>query len=232
MKNGQKETERTLFGVETQGIHQLDPRVGGNSLINSKTYKTNVLFNTISPTVSGEFAVGSANGDIRMYKQMGQIAKTYLPGLGEQIKSIDISQDQKWLLATCQTFLLVLPTTNDDGVCGFEKSISKSKPQPFKLTVDPKDIVKHQIKTINFTPASFNNGDSIHESSIVTSTGKYLITWNFEKVKKGNLRGGYKIKNLHQNAVDGQFQYNHEEKVLVTLPQAVTVETRSRKGGK
>jgi WD40 repeat protein len=91
MKNGQKEAERTLFGVETQGIHQLDPRVGGNSLINSKTYKTNVLFNTISPTVSGGFAVGSANGDIRMYKQMGQIAKTYLPGLGEQIKSIDIS---------------------------------------------------------------------------------------------------------------------------------------------
>ena len=201
-KNGQKEAGRTLLGVETQGMHQLDPRCSGNSIVSSKTYKTNVLFNTISPTLTGGFAVGSANGDIRMYKQMGQVAKTYLPGLGEAIKSIDISQDQKWMLATCQTFLLVLPTTND-GTSGFEKSISKSKPQPFKLTVDPKDIVKHQIKGVNFTPARFNNGDSIHESSIVTSTGKFLVTWNFDKVKKGNLRGGYKLKNLHQAAVDG-----------------------------
>jgi VID27 C-terminal WD40-like domain len=52
----------------------------------------------------------------------------------------------------------------------------------------------------------------------VTSSGKYLITWNFEKVKRGHLKGGYKLKNLHEHAVDGQFQYNHEEKVLVTLP--------------
>ena len=67
--------------------------MSGNTIVNSKTYKTNVLFNTISPTLSGGFAVGSANGDIRMYKQMGQIAKTMLPGLGEPIKAIDISQD-------------------------------------------------------------------------------------------------------------------------------------------
>ena len=65
--------------------------MSGNTIVNSKTYKTNVLFNTISPTLSGGFAVGSANGDIRMYKQMGQIAKTMLPGLGEPIKAIDIS---------------------------------------------------------------------------------------------------------------------------------------------
>ncbi len=67
--------------------------MSGNTIVNSKTYKTDVLFNTISPTLSGGFAVGSANGDIRMYKQMGQIAKTMLPGLGEPIKAIDISQD-------------------------------------------------------------------------------------------------------------------------------------------
>ncbi len=180
--------------------------------------------------MNGAFAVGSANGDIRMYKQLGQIAKSYLPGLGEAIKSIDISQDQKWMLATCQTYLLVLPTENSEGLSGFERSIAKSKPDPLKLTIDPKDIVKNQIKFVNFTPARFNNGDNVHETSIVTSTGKYLITWNFEKVKKGHLRGGYKIKNLHSRAVDGQFQYNHEDKVLVTLPQAVTVESRVKSG--
>jgi VID27 C-terminal WD40-like domain len=126
-----------------------------------------------------------------------------LPGLGEAIKSIDISVDQQWLLATCQTYLLVLPTTNQEGTSGFDKSISKSKPQPLKLSVDPRDIVKYQIKQVNFTPARFNNGDSVSDTSIVTSTGRYLITWNFDKVKKGHLRGGYKIKDLHQFAVNG-----------------------------
>jgi hypothetical protein len=162
-----------------------------------------VLFNTIAPGNNGSFAVGSANGDIRLFKVMGQIAKTYLPGFGEPIKSIEISKDQKWLLATFQTYLLVIPTENGEGVSGFEKSISKSKPEPFKLTIDPKDIVKNQIKQINFTPAKFNNGDDVHETSIVTSSGKFLVTWNFEKVKKGHLRGGYKIKNLKSRAVDG-----------------------------
>ncbi len=63
----------------------------------------------------------------------------------------------------------------------------------------------------------------------MTSTGKFLVTWNFEKVKRGHLKGGYKIKQLPHTAVDGQFQYNHEDKVLVTLPSAVTVESRVKK---
>lgn len=67
-KNGQKDPERTLYGIENQGIHQLDPRIGDNSLVNSKTYKTNVMFNTIGPAPSGGFVIGSANGDIRLYK--------------------------------------------------------------------------------------------------------------------------------------------------------------------
>jgi hypothetical protein len=132
-------------------------------------------------------------------------------------------------LATCQTYILVLPTEKDDGVSGFTKSIAKNKPKPIKLTIDPRDIVKNQIKFINFTPAKFNNGDNIDESSIVTSTGKLLVTWNFEKVKRGHPKGGYKIMQLPQSAVDGQFQYNREDKVLVTLPSAITVESRSKK---
>ena len=123
---------------------------------------------------------------------MGQNAKTLLPGLGEPIKAIDISLDQKWLLATCKTYLVVVPL----GENGFDKPMGKAgKPEPMKLTLDPKDIVKHQIQDVNFTPARFNNGDNINENSIVTSTGKLLVTWNFEKVKRGVLRS-YIIKNL------------------------------------
>jgi len=48
---------------------------------------------------------------------------------------------------------------------------------------------------INFTSAKFNNGDNINETSIVSSTGDFLITWNFNFVKRGVLNK-YKIKNL------------------------------------
>lgn len=195
-KNGQKDVSRTILGIETQGMHQIDPRVADNSIVLSKQYKTNVLFNSIGTNLNGGFVVGSANGDIRMYKMMGQIAKTMLPGMGEPIKSIDVSQDQKWILATCQTYILVIPTENDDGISGFSKSIAKNKPKTVKLSIDPKDIVKNQIKFINFTPAKFNNGDNINETSIITSTGKLLVTWNFEKVKRGHPKGGYKLMQL------------------------------------
>ncbi len=82
--------------------------------------------------------------------------------------------------------------------------MGKEKPNPMKLTLDPKDIIKNQIRVVNFTPARFNNGDTVSDTSIVTSTGDFLVTWNFEKVKRGILRT-YKIKNLHENAVEGQF---------------------------
>jgi hypothetical protein len=65
--------------------------LGENALAVSKIYKTNPLFNTISPGLNNAFVVGSANGDVRMYKQMGQNAKSLLPGLGEPIKAIDVS---------------------------------------------------------------------------------------------------------------------------------------------
>ena len=45
---------------------------------------------------------------------------------------------------------------------------------------------------LQFTPARFNNGDNITEDSIVTSARDLLITWNFDKVKRGVLRS-YKI---------------------------------------
>ena len=50
------------------------------------------------------------------------------------------------------------------------------------------DIAKYKIKCLDLKPAKFNNfGSNGEESSIVTSTGDILVTWNFMKVKKGIL---------------------------------------------
>lgn len=101
-KNGQKEVNRTLLGIDHNSIFQLDPRLkSGESVVNEKTYKTPINFTSLSSSMQGGFALGNAKGEIRLYKQVGQIAKTLLPGMGEPIKSIDVSLDGEWLLATC-----------------------------------------------------------------------------------------------------------------------------------
>jgi len=44
-----------------------------------------------------------------------------------------MSIDGKWVLATTQTYLLVIPTECKNGSTGFEKSMGKEKPIPKKL---------------------------------------------------------------------------------------------------
>jgi hypothetical protein len=88
-------------------------------VVNEKLYKTNPQFASICPSMTGGFAIGSETGEIRLYKQVGQNAKTLLPGLGEPIKSIDVSLDGEWVLATCKSYLLIIPTTLSNGKTGF-----------------------------------------------------------------------------------------------------------------
>ena len=62
-----------------------------------------------------------------------------------------------------------------------------------------KDIAKYKINSIDFTHARFNNyGSSAGEhTSIVASTGPFLITWNFKKIQKGLLRS-YQIQKIEK----------------------------------
>jgi hypothetical protein len=39
-----------------------------DSIVNEKYYKTDPSFSTIAPSMGGGFALGSMNGDIRLYK--------------------------------------------------------------------------------------------------------------------------------------------------------------------
>lgn len=203
----------------------------------SKVYKTNPEFNCVSTTFEGGLAIGSLNGNIRLYKEVGQNAKTSLPGLGEPIRAIDMSIDGKWVLATTQTYLLVIPTECKSGTSGFAKSMGKEKPTPKKLQLHVKDLAKHKIRAVNFTAARFNNFNIANgeHTSIVTSTGPYLITWNFKRVQKGFLKS-YHIKKVEQQqdkVVDSQFKFNDDEKILVTQPKSIGVQTRSMaKAGK
>lgn len=60
------------------------------------------------------------------------------------------------------------------------------------------------------------------EKRIVTSTGPYVITWNFRRVKMGH-KYDYTIKKYPDKVVADQFEYGNASKVVVTLPDDVTL---------
>lgn len=238
IKNGQSGAEDTFVGIGGKSIFTIDPRINKkDKLAQSKVYKTNPEFSCVSTTFGGGLAIGSLNGNIRLYKEVGQNAKTNLPGLGDPIRAIDMSIDGKWVLATTQTYLLVIPTEVKSGSSGFEKSMGKEKPIPKKLQLHVKDLAKYKISAVSFTAARFNNFNIANgeHTSIVTSSGPYLITWNFKRVQKGFLKS-YQIKKVDQQqskVVDSQFKFNDDEKILVTQPKSIGVQTRSMaKAGK
>ena len=93
---------------------------------------------------------------------------------------------------SCPKFLSPVPPAYD-AVTFDSDALHK---EPLKLQLKATDIAKHRIGSIDFKPAKFNNFCANgEESTIVTSTGKFLITWNFKKVKRGVLNE-YQIKAL------------------------------------
>mmetsp|Transcript_6690 Transcript_6690/g.10747 ORF Transcript_6690/g.10747 Transcript_6690/m.10747 type:complete len:303 (-) Transcript_6690:48-956(-) len=227
LKNGQTEEEATFVAVSDNSIFLLDPRLNKkNKAAEGKTYKTMPYFSKVSTTLDGGLAIGSHSGDIRLYKQVGQNAKTLLPGLGAPIRGIEMSRDGNWVLATTQTYLLVVPTQCSNGKTGFEKSMGKEKPDPIRLELNAKDIAKYQIRNVDFSTAYFNNfnQDHLELTSIVATTSRFLVTWNFKKILRG-LRRSYVISELSKNkatkVVDSQFMFNDDEKLLITESKAV-----------
>jgi len=49
-----------------------------------------------------------------LYSDIGKNAKNKFPGFGDPIKNIDISKDGKWIVATCENYLILLPTFNEN----------------------------------------------------------------------------------------------------------------------
>lgn len=230
-RNAQSTPSQLFHGVSRQNMFTIDPRLNSKSRVAiDRPYKTDYQFSTISTSLAGGIAIGSDKGEIRLYKQVGQDAKTLLPGLGDPITAIEVNRDGQWVLATTKTYLLLIPTLCSNGKTGFDHRMGKEKPDPIRLALKASDMAKHGIKQIAFRAAKFNNFTVAgkDEVSIVTSTGDFLVIWNFSRIKKG-LRPDYRIVKLLTTPVDNQFQLDHEEKILVTDDKQVGVKIRSKK---
>lgn len=219
---------KEFVGLNKNCLLRMDPRTS-EFVVQSKKYaaSTRAKLDCVATTGSGQLAVASENGDIRLYDQIGKNAKTHLPGLGDRIIGIDVSEDGNFILATTAKYLLVINTVvkGEKTYSGFTKSMGKNKPTPRKLVIKPEDIVRYRMGEINFTAAHFNTGRSTLERSIVTSSGPFLITWNFRAVKTGRL-DAYKINRYIDNIVADDFAFGDEGRIVMCMPDDVSLVRR------
>jgi len=224
--------EQTFLGLSRNALYRIDPRLAGNKLVDSelKQYVSKNDFSAAATTEKGYIAVASNKGDIRMFDRLGINAKTHIPALGEPIIGLDVSADGRWVLATCRTYLLLIDALQkegkNEGKLGFEKSFGKdSKPQPRRLGLTPSHVAQFQHETgaaLSFTPARFNTGVDNKETSVITATGPFIVTWNMKKVLAGR-KDPYTIKRYAEEVKADDFKFGSDKNVIVALPNEVNM---------
>ncbi|KAI4142130.1 MAG: hypothetical protein LQ341_003300 [Variospora aurantia] len=231
-KFAQMTGEQTFLGLSHNALYRVDPRLSGNKMVDSdlKQYTSKNAFSTAATTEKGYIAVASEKGDIRMFDKLGLRAKSALPALGDPITGLDVSADGRWILATCRTYILLIDALQkegkNEGKLGFEKGFAKdSKPQPRRLTLSPSHVAQFQYETktpLSFTPARFNAGVDDKETSIITATGPFIVTWNMKKVLAGR-KDPYTIKRYEEEVKADDFKYGSDKNVIVALPNEVNM---------
>ncbi len=141
---------------------------------------------------------------------------------------MDVTADGRYLLATCKTYLLLIDTLIGDGKwagsLGFDRSFpADSKPIPRRLQLKPHHVA-YMDEEVSFTPARFDVGED-NETSIVTSSGPFVVNWSFEAVKRGKL-GEYQIRRYADRVVQDEYGYNSRN-IIVALPDDVTLAKRT-----
>ncbi|RMZ82289.1 hypothetical protein DV738_g1873, partial [Chaetothyriales sp. CBS 135597] len=234
-KFDQRTGAQPFIGHNRNALFKIDPRLSGNKMVEEslKQYASKNDFSAAATTEKGYVAVASNKGDIRLFDRLGINAKTLLPALGEAIIGIDVSADGRWILATCRTYLLLIDalqkTGKNEGKLGFEKAFGKdSKPQPRRLGLTPSHVAQFQHETgqpLSFTTAKFNTGEGTQETSIITSTGPFLVTWSLKKVVNGT-KDPYNIRRYGDTVVADNFEYGSDKNVILTLPNEVDMVSR------
>lgn len=234
-KFAQRTMNQPFVGHSKNALFKIDPRIAGNKLVEEqlKQYASKNDFSAAATTEKGHIAVASNKGDVRLFDRIGVNAKTLIPALGEAIIGLDVSADGHWLLATCKTYLLLIDCLQkegkNEGKLGFERSFAKdSKPQPRRLAMKPEHVAQFKHETgidLAFTPAKFNADPEGKETSIITSTGPFLVTWSMRKIIAGQ-RDPYHIKRYSDQVIADNFEFGSDKNVILALPNEVDMVSR------
>lgn len=234
--------EQLLNGISSNSMFRIDPRLSGKKVVKDKTFKAyktkNNGFETMTVTDQGFVAVGLKEGNIRLYDKVGLNAKVLLPALGQSFVGLDVTKDGRWLLATCKTYLLLIDLKigkgqKNAGAIGFEKYFdADKKPVPKRLALRPEHFTQlaqaSNSLSLNFTKAVFNSLLDTKETSIVTSTGPFVILWSLTNIAKNWKREPtYKILRYSQDVVADSFLFDSQNDMVTVLKDDVSVVNKS-----
>ncbi|OEJ88643.1 Vacuolar import and degradation protein 27 [Hanseniaspora osmophila] len=235
-KFDQLNLEQTFMGISKKSVFKVDPRISSKSKIvqdSNFEYKTNPNFSSIATSQSGLVSLGSKNGSVRLFDKLGGRAKTLINGFGDTIKHVVVSNDGRWLLATCSQNiilydLLIAEGKPNAGVTGFRKS--NSDPNFYFLTV-PESFEEEQedvsTKTpVEFSKAYFNTGIEVKETTIVSSYGFYVLSWKLSNILKGHLEPVVLKKFADNKVRENNFIFGSNDKVVIALNKGVTLASR------
>ncbi|KAF7691497.1 Vacuolar import and degradation protein 27 [Cucumispora dikerogammari] len=162
-----------LRGITKDKIFQVDTR-NKDMIIPLRTYRTSVNFECAN--LNGEItAIGSENGDIRIFKGFEKRALVHLHGYGE--RCIGLSVWGNFIAATFKNYIILIfgkpakPTEKDRPEIGFplvRKALIGTK----KLSLSLEHTLRFKMANKQFKPAMFVNGNKV-----VSSVENYLISW-------------------------------------------------------
>lgn len=172
--------ELELSGISNNSVFKVDTR--GGELVNLKEYKGKVDFgvansnltinsNSIScnSNLNKLYAIGSNNGDVRIYTKLGNKASVHLKGLNSPVKYISIRN--KMIAVTYKTYIMLITTIKT-------WSISKIITKRLSLNLNHSLI----IGNTNFSKATISeSGDEV-----ITSSDEFIISWDISDLKDLN----------------------------------------------
>ncbi|EGR27186.1 vacuolar import and degradation protein, putative [Ichthyophthirius multifiliis] len=218
----QKHPENTCFyGINSKNIFLMDPRKAEGKATSdvvqkSKIYDQNNKFTCVQSNEKGNFVIGSEDGSIRLFSEIGKMAKNKFVGFGDPILSIDTSKDLKWILATCKTYLILLPSysAKDQQKDLYNNKVNyQDRRIPKKLTLNQEDLKALMVNQIGFTSAKFDDSINSLERFIVTSIGNFTVVWDFQKIIKG-VKDCYEITRSDEIIQCAEFKFNSENKIF------------------
>jgi hypothetical protein len=237
-KGAQATDSPVLLGMNSKAFFALDTRQAGDKCVASRTFQyagRSPQLSCAATTGAGQIVLGTENGDVRLFSAKRSLlstpdaesrkprASTNLPGFGDAVTAVDATEDGQWVLATCKTYLMCI-CTSINGTTGFEARMGAQKPAPRRLQLSPADV-RRVGGAVSFTPARFNTGP-MGEQSIVTSTGPWVITWSFRKVKQ-NVLNVYQMREFADDVVQDHFARGTDRKVVVALPNNVLLASKT-----
>ena len=122
-----------------------------------------------------------------------------IPTFNSDVISVATSSDGRFVAGTYPNIVLIIPTFSLKDASLYSRSLPKAyKPTPISLQISPEDLNEIGIDPMvsSYTPATFNVNRTTKARYVVTGIEDFVITWNFDKILRGETVDLYTVKNL------------------------------------